>query len=225
MLGTFLAAFQTTGNLEWMERAEKLFHMFLVHFYDQKRDLVPEYFNQDWSQVTSNAQVVKPGRLFEWVWVLRQYQTVSGVNVGDMCDRLYNKALHLGLNNHSLMFHSVSLDGEVLNNNTDLWTITQWIKASLAQATYSDGTDKTDHVENALTAMASLKRFFLSHPIAGQYYDLVDQNGFSISRTSRTRGLYHLMICGMECRRYLQSDNHLFGHESLDSNETIDYAC
>jgi len=206
MFEALLALHQASGNEIWLARADKIYRLFEMHFLDAHRNLLLEYFQHNWSAANDTLQVVEPGHMLEWVWLLRQYQTVSGVDVDETCNRLYQMALQYVHNSSNLLFNKLSTSGEIIDSNCRCWIITEWIKASLAQASFASDAMSNDYQADALQAMRTLTTHYLNHPKTGQYFDELDQDLNRVSEHTPASTLYHLMMLNMECHRFLQQN-------------------
>jgi mannose-6-phosphate isomerase len=65
----FIAAFDATHDTTFQNSAGDLFSLFASSFYDKKKHVLGEYFEDDWSKIEPVS--VGPGHLAEWVWLLR----------------------------------------------------------------------------------------------------------------------------------------------------------
>lgn len=215
----FLMLYQTSGDLNWMSRANQVYRLFLTHFYRAEEEVVLEYFNDDWSLPMASQQIIEPGHMMEWVWLLRQYQSISGIDVEDICRGLYHRALAYGRSEQNVFFDQLLITGEVIKNTKRCWPMTEWVKASLAQASFAD--DEYDYLADAVTALRSLKMHYLTHPIKGQYIDQLGEDNQPINVKAPTSSLYHLVMCGLEGMRYLQSDAFVLQRTSVRDKAAI----
>ena len=64
-----IALFDATGEPVFQNRAGDFFGLFVGNLFDQRTQVLGEYFEEDWSRI--NPVVVEPGHLAEWTWLLK----------------------------------------------------------------------------------------------------------------------------------------------------------
>jgi mannose/cellobiose epimerase-like protein (N-acyl-D-glucosamine 2-epimerase family) len=80
-----IAAFDATGDAVYQRRASELFGIFVVHLYDQKHQVLGEYFEDDLSKI--EPVCVEPGHQAEWVWLLEGFERSPAVQPGNNAQR------------------------------------------------------------------------------------------------------------------------------------------
>ena len=169
----FLTLYEFTKDGKWLAKAGEIYCLFETTFYDHKNNVLLEFFKNDWQVAEGNAgQMIEPGHMMEWVWLLRQYQRFTQAPVDEYCHALYHNALKLGLDKSSnLLLLEISLCGADIKKTKRCWSMTEWIKASLAQAEFTDSNDKYNYLADAEIALTSLSKHYLVSPQKGQYID------------------------------------------------------
>ena len=71
-----IAAFDATHDLVFQNRAGNFFSLFLANLYDKQRQVLTEYFEEDWSKIEPVS--VEPGHQAEWAWLLRGFERITG---------------------------------------------------------------------------------------------------------------------------------------------------
>lgn len=208
----FLTLYSVTKNGKWLAKAGEIFCLFETRFFNGDDDLLREFFNHDWSLAAGEkGDIIEPGHMFEWVWLLRQYHLLTGTPVDNYCFRLYHKAKQLGLDASSqLIFDITTPTGPVNNPTKRCWPMTEWIKAALVQATYASDNREYDYQQDALTALRSLQHYYLKSDVVGCYKDQIGANNKVISQYSPASTLYHLMLTGLEMQRFIESRKNIF---------------
>lgn len=197
----FIACYKATKDGKWLARAGEIFTLFETVFYDRDNGVVLEYFDLNWQPLTEQAgQVVEPGHMFEWVWLLREYHKLTGTPVEKYCRTLYQNALSKGRDPESgLIFDELDLQGTPLKLTKRCWPMTEFIKASVAQANAGD-----KHCEDyAAQAIELLFEFFLSKNVTGSYVDQLGENNQSIASHAPASTLYHIMTATAESVNYI----------------------
>ena len=207
----FMALYDATQQAKWLARAGQIFSMFESHFYNSDQGIILEYFNADWSpQFGTNGKVVEPGHMMEWVWLLHEYSDKTGVVVDKYVNVLYENALSWGKNSEGLLYDEVNEIGTVIKQTKRCWPMTELIKASIAQAKHTDDlTLKASYENNAAIAIETLLKFYLAHPVAGCYFDQLDEENQVISEFSPASTLYHLVLAAREVIHYCNKNKEL----------------
>ncbi len=229
----FLTCYEFTRDGKWLAKAGQIFSLFENVFFDQENGVLFEYFNQDWSTPDDEkAQVVEPGHMFEWVWLLRWYEELTGTPVNHYCHALFSKATDIGIDRSSgLIFDEVSGDGKPLTTTKRCWPLTEFIKASLAQAKANpmkrdqyekhaaDGITRlfnyylhkkvTGYPQvNSLSSNSAQDYFSNTHfssdvdELTGSYVDRLDSNNMVCDPTAPASTLYHIMMAAIVASDY-----------------------
>lgn len=191
----FLALFDATADRYWLERAGELFELFETRFYDASRSVLFEYFDDRWSVLPGEpGRVVEPGHMMEWVWLLRGYGERAGVDVSAYADALYDKALAIGVSSSGLLFDAVTPEGQVVKPTKRCWPMTEYIKASVAQARAG----RAGAGERAAEAVEKLFEYYLCASTPGAYIDLRGSDDKVALDVSPASTLYHLIVAAAE---------------------------
>ena len=65
--------------------------LFLANLYDKQRQVLGEYFEEDWSKIEPVS--VEPGHQAEWVWLLKGFERITGCPTGRYRGELLASAL------------------------------------------------------------------------------------------------------------------------------------
>ncbi len=196
----FLALYDASGDAKWLARAGEMFALFETRFFDPQNNVLREYFNHDWTLLEgAEGDIVEPGHMMEWVWLLRGYQGRTGRKVDRYADALYSRALEIGLTDKGLLYDEVSPDGNVIALTKRCWPMTELIKASIAQA--REGRDGCE--ENAANAMDALMRYYLKASTPGAYIDRLDGQDQLLVDFAPASSLYHLIMAAVEVSTYV----------------------
>ncbi|WP_075184901.1 AGE family epimerase/isomerase [Teredinibacter haidensis] len=199
MFEAVLSLYEATGNAKWLARAGEIYALFETRFFDPKFGVLREYFNHDWTLLDgADGDIVEPGHMMEWVWLLRWYQRCSGHDVSHYADAMYEKGLADGFAEDGLLMDAVSPDGEVIHATKRSWPMTELVKAALAQA--QAGCEGAEEV--ALVAANRLMEVYISQEHAGLYVDQIDEAGTVLGDTAQASILYHLLMAVMELDSY-----------------------
>jgi len=218
----FLTCYEFTLDAKWLARAGQIFTLFESAFYDPKNYVVREFFNHDWSLNEGRlGTIVEPGHMFEWIWLLRWYQKFTQAPVDDYCNNLYAKAVKIGFaKNTKLVFDEVTLDGTVIKSSKRLWPITEFIKASVAQAEFTPS-NKAYYQGQAADGIDSLFQHYFHQPrtiaagdisddqpnlleaFSGRYIDQLDVNNQACASHAPSSSLYHIATAAVMASNYV----------------------
>lgn len=191
----FLALYDATGDAKYLARVGELFALFQSRFFCPQRQVLFEFFNDDWTRCADErGEVVEPGHMMEWVWLLDWYSRRSGRPVKRYTDALYNKALEIGVDKSGLLFDAVTADGRVLDHNKRCWGLTEFIKANLVQIRAGD----PKATERAVKGVDDLFTYYLCASTPGSYVDQRGVNDEVVVDVAPASTLYHLIVLAME---------------------------
>lgn len=201
MLEAFLALYDATAEQRWLTKAEEIVRLFESRFYDSTRNVLLEYFAQDWSVLPAEqGEVVEPGHMMEWVWLLRWYESRTRRPVAHFADALYARALAAGVSAKSgLLVDEIKADGRVVLATKRCWPQTEYIKASIAQAR----SGRRECEAQAAEAIDRLFQYYLDDvELPGLYLDRRDANDEIIPGPVLASTLYHLIVAAAEASAY-----------------------
>ena len=195
----FIAAFDATHDPAFQQRAGDIFGLFVSNLFDAKTGMLGEYFEQDWSRIEPVS--VEPGHQAEWVWLLKQFERITGCPTGKYRAVLLESALRYRDATGCLIDEGDS-QGNVVKSTRRLWPQTEIVKAWLAQA--ESGVEGAADEEQA--ALARLDKYYLQHPVKGGWYDQFDADGNSLVDTIPASSFYHILCAVAEADRVLGAD-------------------
>lgn len=191
----FLALYDATGNARWLARAGEIFALFQNRFFSERDGVLFEFFDEDWARlVDERGDVVEPGHMMEWVWLLDWYGRRTGRPVAQYIDALYARGLEIGMAESGILFDAVAPDGRVIDSGKRCWGITELIKASLVQIRAGH-----PHAEAiAVKGVDDLFRYYLCASTPGSYVDRRGANDEVIVDVAPASSLYHLIVAAVE---------------------------
>jgi mannose/cellobiose epimerase-like protein (N-acyl-D-glucosamine 2-epimerase family) len=192
-----IAAFDATHDPAYQSRAGDLFGLFVANLYDARREVLGEYFEEDWSRI--EPVMVEPGHQAEWVWLLKGFERVTGCPTGRYRAQLLSSALRYCDGMTGCLIDEGDAEGNIRKSTRRLWPQTEIAKAWIAQ------TEAGEHgaADQALEALIRLHRHYLSHPVAGGWYDQFDRDNRSLVDTIPASSFYHIICAIAEAERVL----------------------
>lgn len=191
-----MALFDQTGDREYLSRAASLYDLFTRRIFDPENHVVIEYFDRAFNPLTSGPNdSVEPGHAAEWIWLLRSYQTRTGVDTSIYANALYANLLEQP---GDWLIDERRFDGSPARTTRRLWVQTELIKAHLAQAEYGiKGAGKM-----ASTALNGLLAEYLRPD--GGWMDQFDGNGQPCAKAMPVSSFYHIFCAIAESVRVAQ---------------------
>jgi mannose/cellobiose epimerase-like protein (N-acyl-D-glucosamine 2-epimerase family) len=187
-----IAAFDATHDLAFQQRAGEYFALFLANLYDKQKQVVGEYFEDDWSRIEPVS--VEPGHQAEWVWLLRGFERITGCPTGKFRGELLASAQRYREPSTGCVVDEGDAAGNIKRHSRRLWPQTEIAKAWIAQAEAGEA----GAAEEARAALSRLERHYLRHPVAGGWYDQFDRDGRSLVATIPASSFYHVLCATAE---------------------------
>jgi mannose-6-phosphate isomerase len=193
-----LALWECSGEVRHSTLADEVFDLFAARFFRSESGVLGEYFTADLEPAEGLAgRRVEPGHHYEWIWLLRRYEGLSGRSVQRFVDPLYRHADAFGYDGKGLIVDELLIDGTVHARTHRAWPITEAIKANVVEA--ERGRPGAEG-KAALLAGLLLERFLVSTP-AGGWMDRLDETGRPATEFMPASTLYHIACAlGELCR-------------------------
>jgi mannose/cellobiose epimerase-like protein (N-acyl-D-glucosamine 2-epimerase family) len=192
-----IAAFDATHDTVFQQRAGEFFALFLANLYDKQKQVLGEYFEDDWSKIEPVS--VEPGHQAEWVWLLKGFERITGCPTGRHRGELLASALRYRDEATGCLVDEGTADGAIRRHTRRLWPQTEIAKAWIAQAEAGEA----GAADEARAALARLERHYLSHPVVGGWYDQFDRDGNSLVATIPASSFYHVFCAVTEAEQVL----------------------
>jgi mannose/cellobiose epimerase-like protein (N-acyl-D-glucosamine 2-epimerase family) len=192
-----IATFDATGDPVYQNRAGDLFGLFIANLYDSRRQVLGEYFEDDWSRI--EPAIVEPGHQAEWVWLLKGFERITGCPTGSHRSQLLASALRYRDNATGCLFDEGDADGNIRKFTRRLWPQTEIAKAFIAQAEAGE----PGAADEARKSLDRLYQHYLRHPVPGGWYDQFDHDGRSLIDFIPASSFYHILCAVSEAERVL----------------------
>ena len=192
-----IAAFDATHDMAFQNRAGDFYGLFVANLYDKQRRVLSEYFEEDWAKIEPVS--VEPGHQAEWVWILKGFERITGCPTARPRGELMNTAMRSRDAATGCLIDETDADGNIRRHTRRLWPQTEIAKAWIAQAEGGE----TGAANEARAALVRLERHYLSHPIAGGWYDQFDRDGKSLVPTIPASSFYHVLCAVTEAEQVL----------------------
>lgn len=192
-----IALFDATHDLAFQQRAGDFYGLFVANLYDKRTQALGEYFEEDWSRIEPVS--VEPGHQAEWVWLLKGFERITGCPTARPRSELLATAQRYQDAATGCLVDEGDTVGNIRRNTRRLWPQTEMAKAWIAQA--ESGEDGA--ADKARAALVRLQRHYLSHPVAGAWYDQFDGEGRSLVSFIPASSFYHVLCAVSEAEAVL----------------------
>ena len=192
-----IAAFDATHDTVFQNRAGDFFALFLANLYDKPKQLLGEYFEEDWSRIEPVS--IEPGHQAEWAWLLKGFERITGCPTGRFRGELLASALRYRDEATGCLVDEGDAGGKIKRHSRRLWPQTELAKAWIAQAEAGEA----GAADEARAALARLERHYLSHPVTGGWYDQFDRDGTSLVATIPASSFYHVLCAVTEAEQVI----------------------
>jgi mannose/cellobiose epimerase-like protein (N-acyl-D-glucosamine 2-epimerase family) len=194
---SMIALFDATGEAVFQNRAGDFFGLFVGNLFDQRTQVLGEYFEEDWSRI--NPVVVEPGHLAEWTWLLKGFERITGCPTGRQRAALMASLLRYR-DAAGCLVDEGNAEGGITRASRRCWPQTEFAKAWIAQAESGE----VGAAEQARAALKLLKTHYLDHPVKGGWYDKFDADGRSVVDDIPASTFYHVLCAVSEAEQVLQ---------------------
>ena len=192
-----IATFDATNDSVFQTRAGELFSLFIANLYDPRRQVLGEYFEEDWSRIEPVS--VEPGHQAEWVWLLKGFERITGCPTARHRSQLLASGLRYRDDVTGCLFDEGDADGNIRKFTRRCWPQTEIAKAWIAQAEAGE----PGSADQAREALGRLYRHYLRHPVLGGWYDQFDRDGRSLVDSIPASSFYHILCAVAEADRVL----------------------
>jgi len=189
----FIALAVSALDTRFFDLSHKVFKLFETRLWDPESGILREYYTASWGPAPCNMRrFLLPGHYMQWIWLLSEYQGISGTDCQHYRDGLYAKGLEVGrCANTALLYEQVQEDGSVIDHSHQLWTQAEYVHASLIMA--ADGT--VGAADNAAHTVEAMLNTFLAPAPEGGWYDSLGPDMVPTVHEMNTATLYHLFAC------------------------------
>lgn len=180
----------------WRRHADDIVELATTRFVDLRTGTIHELFHRDWNPADEGVRCFfEPGHHFEWTWLLWRWGVARGrhTEVSPMARRLTTLAEEHGMNETTgLVLDGCWDDTSAPEHHSRLWPQTERLKANIAIAELSTGSEREVAVQHATEAAVGLRRYF-DTAIAGLWHEAIDDRGSPVPGPARASSLYHIV--------------------------------
>jgi mannose-6-phosphate isomerase len=182
----------------FLQRANGVFALFEARFFDAPAGVLREFFTASWKLDEARGDVLEPGHMAEWAWLLERRARLQGRLDANMQGLLFKNAEALGADGSGFLVDETRI-GRAAGGPRRLWPQTEYLKACIVLAKKGD--------EGAMRTGAELvDRLFatyLNEPVSGLWCDRFDGSGARMAQDVPASILYHLFDAAVEAQVFL----------------------
>ncbi|EAV43920.1 ManA, mannose-6-phosphate isomerase [Stappia aggregata IAM 12614] len=207
MFEACLAWETVSENAGWADLADEIAELALTRFIDPVSGGLREFFNGDWTPFDGDkGRVMEPGHQFEWAWLLARWgQSRKDAGALIAARRLYDIAWTYGIDeSRGVAFMALNDDFSVRDPMARLWGQTEWIKAAIALAEVSTGTERDAYLADIPEAVQALQIYFAGVP-AGLWRDKLAPDGTFTDEAAPASSLYHIVCAIAELHNFSET--------------------
>jgi len=201
LLEAYLAWADVAGFDRYLQRAHLLVNFARSRFVDAETGAVFEEFDAGWKPLKEfGKNRIEPGHLFEWAWLLREFERLSGDNCAEQVDGLVRHAVAFGIDNKTqLIVDCVTETGAVLADTFRCWPQTESVRTLYSRAN-NDG----DKPLSACVSLGRVLAIFAPQHLRGGWIDRVDKNYRPLVDHMPASTLYHIFGAIFEVHRTIK---------------------
>jgi mannose/cellobiose epimerase-like protein (N-acyl-D-glucosamine 2-epimerase family) len=198
----FLVLAETLRGESYLGHATKMFELFASRFVQRPSGALCEYMDDALAPLPgAKGRICEPGHHYEWIWLLRRYQRLSGRDVEPHCAALYRHADLYGWDKDGFIVDALDFSGNVIARSRRSWPHSEGAKANLVEG--EAGRPGCD--QKGAQCLARLMDTFLARPIPGGWIDHVSADGAPMVDFMPASTLYHVFGAVTEAHRVTSS--------------------
>lgn len=185
-----IALHETNGDARALALCRALKGLALARFFDPTTGALREAFDDRWAvHPRPGAGSVEPGHLFEWAWLLRRYEVISGDDQSGPVSAMIAMAMRYGLDSaNGRIIDEIGEDGAIRVASSRSWPHAEALKALSAET----GPGDVRYAREIALILGRLSETYCPDALNGGWIDHVDAQDRSISEAMPASTLYHL---------------------------------
>ncbi|MGR3609903.1 MAG: AGE family epimerase/isomerase [Sulfitobacter sp.] len=188
------ALYRVTGVVSFRTMAAECLSL-LQECFLTPDGLILEYFDADWRPLVGKKQVVEPGHMAEWIYLIDRYEDATGRSSEVPLETLYAAVLA-----RRDSFGFLPDRSDPATNTRRMWPQTELLKATLVMRHRKV---VADEAETPDVILSRIQQEYLESPIPGGWYDSRTSDGELLSVNMPASTFYHIIVA---LRFYLSQD-------------------
>jgi len=189
LLEAFMALYEATGDRGALDRARIMVGLFQARFFRRESNTLCEFFDNSWEPAAGiEGRIVEPGHHYEWVWLLSEYERLTGEDLAPARGALFSFAQCYGREPATgLVYDALLDDGTLHQASKRCWPQTEALRALIARR--RDGEDVEAQIAEVT---GNLLDRYLATKTAGLWQDQFGPANEPLARNVPASSLYHI---------------------------------
>ncbi len=169
---------------EWEALAFSIYELCIKKFIDPISGVVAEIFDENWRPLKENGRFVfEPGHQYEWAWLMLEFKKITGFDVEEKPQQLFNLAEKYGrIKSAHFVIDEVWSDYSPKKLSSRFWPQCERIKTAVSLG-FADAADQ------AMDVLWS----YLNQPAKGLWSDTRSEAGSFDQNPAKASSLYHII--------------------------------
>jgi len=131
LLETYLSAYDATRDEIFIKRATEIMSIYTELLRTRDGSKVLEHFDENGRPAGERGNLIEPGHLYEWYWLVNEYADIAGLCAyRATCTPIMDWANRWGRDSDAGgIYDQVDSDGNVVSHRKRVWPVTECIKA------------------------------------------------------------------------------------------------
>lgn len=131
LLEAYLSAFDATRDEAFIKCATEIMSIYTELLRTHDGSKVLEHFDENGQPAAARGNLIEPGHLYEWYWLVNEYADIAGLPAyRAACTPIIAWADRWGIDpGAGGIYDQVDSDGNVVSNRKRMWPVTECIKA------------------------------------------------------------------------------------------------
>ena len=187
----------------WTDQADAIGTLALARFIDPATGALREFFDDQWHPAAgADGQLVEPGHLFEWAWLLMRWARLRGREDAALAARrMHRLGVAHGIDPvRGVAIDAISTDLTVVSDRARLWPQTERIKASAILGQYAQTEAEREACADEVAAAVKGLWLYLQTPVRGSWRDKLKADGTFVEEPAPASSLYHIACAILDAR-------------------------
>jgi mannose-6-phosphate isomerase len=131
LLEAYLSAYDATRDEAFIKCATEMMSIYTELLRTRDGNKVLEHFDENGQPAAARGNLIEPGHLYEWYWLVNEYADIAGLSAyRAACGPIIDWADRWGGDSDAGgMYDVVDSDGNVVSHRKRMWPVTECIKA------------------------------------------------------------------------------------------------
>lgn len=200
LLEAYLSAYNATRDEVFIRCATEIMSIYTELLRTRDGSKVLEHFDENGQPAAARGNLIEPGHLYEWYWLVNEYADIAGLPAyRAACTPIIEWADRWGIDpGAGGIYDQVDNDGNIVSNRKRIWPVTECIKAFVTLVRTGGG----EQAAGSLTRWTAFiqERYCTK---GGAWHEYLDQNLQPDCDYLPLSTPYHVAMAALEVERLL----------------------